>query len=77
MEEKKEEKPAAKKQEAEPESRDEITIEELRETFIKVAAKHGREAIVAVFEQLGITSISDAPEDKYQEILAALQELGA
>lgn len=76
-EEKKEEKPAAKKQEKEPEGRDEITIDQLRETFIKVAAKHGREAIVAVFEQLGITSISDAPEDKYQEILAALQELGA
>lgn len=56
-----------------PEDNAEVTIEEIKAGATKLLAEKGREAVQEIVTELGLKRISDAPEDRYSEVMAAIQ----
>lgn len=50
----------------------EFTFEELRGACKDYALKHGKEALKALFEQMGARKLIDVPEERHTELWSAL-----
>lgn len=54
-----------------------LTPEEVRKAGIDASKAHGKPAIKAIFQELGVSGFSSMPPEKYREFMRKLGELNA